>query len=218
MDPAVLFEDFCRSIVRTRDLGIEERRSEWTNAVKNSLSRLGRRNGFTPFLNDDRRKSGAYLWDVAWCVEDRVRPRKPPAGAGITGLRFPRRPYRRLVLTGQVEWGKPGQRARTQVYRQNMEEVFRDFYKLMDAKSQFKVMVYTSWRYPRQGGPTGEFLRGFEHILADYNNHIAGETYLFIEFHDSGRTIYGYQCRVPRRGPRQFHLRSVGHHGYPGTW
>ena len=218
MDLGALFGEFCRSIVRNRQLGLDERHGEWTSAIKSSLSRLGKRRGHATFLNDDRRKSGSYLWDVAWCVEDRVRQTTPPRGAGIEGLRFPSQPYRRLVLSAQVEWGRPGQRPGTQVFRQNLEEVFRDFYKLLDAKSELKVMVYTSWQYPGQGGPTGLFVRGFEHILADYANHVSGEKYLFIEFHDIGRTIYGYQCAVPRRGPRQLVLRSVGHHGYPGTW
>jgi len=218
MDLTVLFEEFCRSIVRARGLGLDERHGDWTDAVKNSWQRLGRRHGYSPFLNDNRRKSGSFLWDVAWCVEDRVRPKSPPCGAGIPGLKFPSRPYRRLALVTQVEWGRQGQRPRTQVFRQNLEEVFRDFYKLLDAKSQTKVMVYTSWRYPKQGGPTGLFVQGFERLLADYACHLPGEQYLFIEFHDSGRTIYGYQCRIPKRGPRHFTLRSVGHHGYPGTW
>ncbi len=218
MDLTVLFEEFCRSIVRARGLHIDERHGEWTSAVKNSLARIGKRHNYAPFLNDDRRKSGAYLWDVAWCIEDKVRRGAQPMGAGIPGLTFPAKPYRRLVLSAQVEWGRPGQRPRTAVYRQNLEEVFRDFYKLLDAKSQLKVMVFTSWKYPNQGGPTGDFVRGFEKLLSDYSNHLAGEGYLFIEFHDAGRTIYGYQCKIPRRGPRHFNLRSVGHRGYPGTW
>lgn len=217
-DLTVLFEEFCRSIVRARGLDLEERHGEWTDAVKKSWERLGRRHGFSPFLNDNRRKSGSYLWDVAWCVEDRIRAKSPPMGAGIPGLTFPKRPYRSLDLVAQVEWGRPGQRPRTQVFRQNLQEVFRDFYKLLDAKAETKVMVYTSWRYPQQGGPTGLFVEGFERLMADYRNHTAGERYLFIEFHDSGRTIYGYQCCIPKRGPRHFVLRSLGHHGYPGTW
>ncbi len=218
MDLKVLFQEFCRSIVRNRHLELAERHGDWTGAVKATLARLGKRHGHAPFLNDDRRKSGSYLWDVAWCVEDRIRPSIPPRGAGIEGLRFPVRPYRRLVAAAQVEWGRPGQRPDTQVYRQNLEEVFRDFYKLLDAKCELKVMVYSSWRYPKQGGGTGLFVQGFEHLLADYTNHQAGEKYLFVEFHDTVRTIHGYQCTVPRRGPRHLVLRSVGHHGYPGTW
>ena len=197
---------------------LDERHGDWTEAVKKSWERLGKRHGFAPFLNDNRRKSGSYLWDVAWCVEDRVRPRTPPAGAGIPGLEFPKRPYRRLGLVTQVEWGRQGQRPRTQVFRRNMEEVFRDFYKLLDAKAQAKVMVYTSWQYPQQGGPDGLFVQGFERLLADYRNHTAGEQYLFIEFNDRGRTIPGFQCNIPRRGPRHFDLRAVGQRGYPRTW
>ncbi len=218
MDFKVLFQEFCRSIVRNRHLELAERHGDWTSAVKASLGRLGKRHGYAAFLNDDRRKSGSYLWDVAWCVEDRVRPSNPPRGAGIEGLRFPVRPYRKLALSAQVEWGRPGQRPGTQVFRQNLEEVFRDFYKLLDAKSQFKVMVYTSWRYPQQGGATGLFVQGFERLLADYQNHTAGEKYLFLEFSDNARTIYGYQCAVPRRGRRDLILRAVGQHGYPATW
>lgn len=218
MDLTVLFEEFCRSIVRAKGLDLDERKGNWTSAVKKSFERLGERHGFAPFLNDNRRKSGSYLWDVAWCVEDRVRPRTPPSGAGIPGLTFPKKPYRRLALAAQVEWGRPGQRARTAVYRRNLEEVFRDFYKLLDAKSQTKVMIYSSWQFPNQGGPTGDFVRGFERLLSDYTNHIAAEQYLFIEFNDTGRTVHGYQCKIPRRGPRHFNLRSVGHHGYPRTW
>jgi len=212
----LIFEEFCAHLVRTRTLPIAERHSEWTHAVKRSIGRLGERRGFTVLTTDDRRKSGSYLWDVAWARED--APSRVPTGAGIPGLHFPRSPYRQLVLSAQVEWGKPGQRGRTQMYRMNLEEVFRDFYKLLDAKSEVKVMVFTSWLYPGQGGPTGEAVKGLQQILADYRAHLPGERYLFIEFFDVGRQILGYRCQVPRRGPKNLQIVAVGHHGYPSTW
>ena len=58
------------------------------------------------------------------------------------------------------------------MFRQNLEEVFRDFYKLMDARSQTKVMVYTTWLFTDQGGLDGMFLQGFRQILLDYEGHL----------------------------------------------
>ncbi len=212
----LIFEEFCTHFVRSRGLSIAERHSEWTHAVKQSLVRLGERRGLATVATDDRRKSGAHLWDVAWCQEDPKTSR--PTGAGIVGVQFPRSPYRQLILAGQVEWGKPGQTRRTQMYRLNLEEVFRDFYKLLDSKCQAKVMVFTSWLHPGQGGPTGEAIRGLERILSDYQNHLPGERYLFIEFFDVGRQILGYRCQIPKRGPKTFQILAIGQHSYPGTW
>ncbi|HCP47401.1 MAG TPA: hypothetical protein DIU15_15270 [Deltaproteobacteria bacterium] len=218
MDLKLLFDEFAASMVRERTLMTDERLSAWTAAVKSRLVRLGKRRGYSPFATDDRRKSAAYLWDVAWCIEDKRRRGQPASGAGIEGLAFPEAPYRKLVLTAEVEWGRQGQRPHTQVFRQNLEEVFRDFYKLMDARSGSKVMVYTTWLYPEQAGLSGLFLRGFRQILLDYDSHLPGDRYLFIEFDDRKRMLSGYLTEVPRRGPRPFRIRCVGSVPYPRRW
>ena len=217
MDLKLLFDEFAASMVRERGVSTEERLSDWTSAVKSRLLRLAKRRGYQAFANDDRRKSGAYLWDVAWCVEDKPR-RGPPQGAGIAGLTFPHAPYRRLVLTAEVEWGRRGRRTGTQVFRQNMEEVFRDFYKVMDARSGTKVMVYTTWLYPDQGGLDGLFLEGFRRILLDYEGHLPGDQFLFIEFNDLSREVRGFSTEVPRRGPRPFRMKELGIGKYPKKW
>jgi hypothetical protein len=218
VDLKLLFDEFAASMVRERALLTDERLSDWTAAVKTRLIRLGKRRGYSPFATDDRRKSAAYLWDVAWCIEDKKRRGHSASGAGIEGLSFPSAPYRRLVLTGEVEWGRQGQRPHTQVFRQNLEEVFRDFYKLMDARSANKVMVYTSWLYPEQAGLQGLFLSGFRSILLDYEGHLPGDKYLFLEFDDKSRTLNGYLTEVPKRGPRPFRMRAVGSVSYPRRW
>jgi len=218
LDLKLLFDEFAASMVRARELDTGERLSDWTSAVKSRLVRLGARRKYQPFATDDRRKSGAYLWDVAWCVEDKVKRGQPPTGGGIPGLQFPHAPYRRLVLTAEVEWGRQGQRSGTQVFRQNLEEVFRDFYKLMDARSQTKVMVYTTWLFNDQGGLDGLFLKGFRQILLDYESHLPQDSYLFIEFDDRTRMLNGYSTEVPRRGPRPFRLKHLGSVPYPRRW
>ena len=108
MDLKLLFDEFAASIVRERTLQTDERLSSWSNAVKSRLVRLGKRRGYSTFATDDRRKSAAYLWDVAWCVEESVKRGQPPTGAGIDGLKFPVGSYRKLVLTAEVEWGRQG--------------------------------------------------------------------------------------------------------------
>ena len=218
MDLKLLFDEFAASMVRARELDTSERLSDWTAAVKTRFVRLGKRRKYVPFATDDRRKSGAYLWDVAWCVEDKVKRGQPPSGAGIDGLKFPHAPYRKLVLTLECEWGRQGQRPGTQVFRQNLEEVFRDFYKLMDARCQTKVMVYTTWLFPDQGGTDGLFLRGFRQILLDYESHLPSDQYMFIEFDDRSRCIRGYKTEVPRRGPRPFRVKELGSVPYPRRW
>ncbi len=218
MDLKLLFDEFAASMVRERALDTSERLSDWSAAVKSRLVRLGKRRGYSPFVTDDRRKSGSYLWDVAWCVEEKRKRGQPPSGAGVPGLTFPSAPYRRLVLTAQVEWGRQGQRPGTQVYRQNLEEVFRDFYKVLDARSQTKVMVYTGWAFPEQCGADGWFLKGFRQILLDYEAHTPGDQYLFIEFDDIAREVRGYSTDVPRRGPKAFRVRTLGEASYPRRW
>ncbi len=218
MDLKLLFDEFAASMVRERSLDTSERLSDWSHAVKSRLVKLGKRRGYAPFVTDDRRKSGSYLWDVAWCVEDKRKRGQPPTGAGVPDLEFPAAPYRRLVLTAEVEWGRQGQRAGTQVYRQNLEEVFRDFYKVLDARSQAKVMAYTGWSFPDQCGLEGWFLHGFRQILLDYESHTPGDQYLFIEFDDVERMLRGYCTDVPRRGPKAFRMRMLGEVPYPRRW
>jgi hypothetical protein len=218
VDLKLLFDEFAASMVRERNVTTEERLSDWSSAVKSRLMRLARRRGYKSFANDDRRKSGAYLWDVAWCIEDKVPRRATPKGAGIDGLTFPHAPYRKLVLTAEVEWGRRGLRRGTQVFRQNMEEVFRDFYKVMDARSQTKVMVYSTWLYPDQGAIDGLFLQGFRQILLDYQGHVPSDQYLFMEFNDRDKELRGFATEVPRRGPRPFRIKELGKVKYPRRW
>jgi hypothetical protein len=218
VDIQLLYDEFAASMLRERNLSTVERLSDWSAAVKSRLLRLGTRRGYATFATDDRRKSGAYLWDVAWCIEDKPQRGAPASGAGIDGLRFPHAPYRRLVLAAEVEWGRQGQRIHTDVFRKNMEEVFRDFYKVMDARCSAKVMVYTSWLYPEQSGEEGLFLKGFKQILLDYQAHLPGDQYMFIEFDDSKQRLSGYTTEVPRRGPQTFRMRALGSHPYPAKW
>ena len=219
MDLKLLFDEFAASMVRERSLTTAERLSDWSAAVKSRFVRLGQRRGYIPFATDDRRKSAAYLWDVAWTVEDKLKRGTPPSGANLgVGLKFPAAPYRRLVLTMECEWGRQGQRPHTQVFRQNLEEVFRDFYKLMDSRSETKVMIYTTWMYPDQSGEEGLFLRGFRQILLDYTAHSPSDNYLLIEFDDAARKIRGYTTAVPKRGPRTFRMRQLGEVNYPRRW
>jgi hypothetical protein len=218
MDLQLLWDEFSSSMVRERSIDTAERLSDWSAAVKKRLVHLGKRRGYTPIANDDKRKSAAYLWDVSWCVEDKRKRGAPPTGAGVPHLDFPLVPYRKLVLTAEVEWGRQGQRAGTAVYRRNLEEVFRDFYKVLDARSTTKVMVYSSWHYPGQAGLDGWFLDGFRQILLDYQSHRPGDQYLFIEFDDAARELRGYTTDVPSRGPRSFKIRELGVEPYPRRW
>ena len=218
MDLKLLYDEFAASMVRERNLTTVERLSDWSAACKTRFVRLGKRRGYVPFANDDRRKSAAYLWDVAWTVEDKRKRGEPPTGAGIEGLSFPVAAYRKLMLTLQVEWGRQGQRPNTQVFRQNLEEVFRDFYKLMDARSETKVMIYTSWMYPGQAGLDGLFIKGYRQILLDYRGHQPGDNYLLVEFDDRARQLSGYCTSVPKRGPRSFRFRELGSSPYPRRW
>ncbi len=219
MDLKLLFDEFAASMVRERNLDTSERLSDWSAAVKVRFERLGKRRGYVPFATDDRRKSAAYLWDLAWTVEDKVKRGQPPSGAGLdVGLKFPAAPYRRLVLTLEVEWGRQGQRPHTQVFRQNLEEVFRDFYKLMDSRSSTKVMVYTTWLYPDQAGLDGLFVRGFRQLLLDYESHLPQDEYLLVEFDDRDKMLRGYTTSVPKRGPRTFRMRQLGERPYPRKW
>ena len=201
VDLKLLFDEFAASMVRERSLTTAERLSDWSAAVKARFVRLGKKRSYTPFATDDRLKRG-----------------QAPSGAGIKGLKFPVAPYRRLILTMEVEWGRQGQRPHTQVFRQNLEEVFRDFYKLMDARSSTKVMVYTTWQYPGQSGLEGLFLQGFRRILLDYDGHLPGDSYLFVEFDDRAALLRGYMTSVPKRGPRSFKVRELGAVSYPRGW
>lgn len=218
MEPRLLFQEFTASLHRVPDLPLAERLSSWTHAAKESLVRVGKRRGYRPFVTDDRRKSGAFLWDVAWCVEDDRVANRPAWGAGVEGIRFPLVPYRELVLVAEVEWGRPGERRRSLAWSRNLEEVFRDFYKLLDARAQHKVMVYTTWSFSGQGGEEGAFVKGFAEILKAYRGHAPGDRYLFVELNDSERMMRGWSTRIPLRGRPGFGISAVGERPYPASW
>jgi hypothetical protein len=218
LDLALLFQEFAASMVRAKDLDTAERLSPWSHAVKERLGRLGKKRGFAPYLTDDWRKSGSFLWDVAWAVEDKVKPGHKPWGAGVAGLQFPNVPYRRLALVAEVEWGRRGQRKDTRNFEKNLEEVFRDFYKLLDARCPARVMVYTSWLYPDQSGPEGLFVRGIREILLGYEAHDPEDGWLLVEFDDVARRLCGYTTQVPSRGPRSFQFRALPEWKYPTRW
>jgi hypothetical protein len=85
-----------------------------------------------------------------------------------------------ILLAAEIEWGRKG-------------EVLVDFQKLLCIKAPLKVMVYCD----RSG--RGSFVKDFEEYLREFDHHVAGEHYLFIEM-APGPSDRAYLYKVPSDG------------------
>ncbi len=215
--PAQQFDDLIQRWVAGRSrLPIGSRSTEWRIEAQKAFAGIARHAGLVPILADPRRKTGAMLWDAAACAETDAPPKGLP---DVPPLAFPRRAYTALVAVMQAEWGVPGKRRGTRVWKQNMEEVLRDSYKLLDARCRHRFLLYSTWSHPDQAGADGRMLQALSAVLGAYASHQSGDTWLFVELDDEQRLIRGYGWMVPKRGGiRQYQPRLLGQRAYPARW
>lgn len=95
-------------------------------------------------------------------------PGKPESAAGEFLVDFVWWRARQVaVLVVESEWN------------QSTKEILKDFDKIAPIKSPFKLMLYSS---KVRGDHSAELKREFEAYLSAYQQHIKGETYVFVEF------------------------------------
>ena len=61
----------------------------------------------------------------------------------------------------------------------NPDDILGDFDKIAVIKAPFKLMIYST--YPK-GSTSSSLKERFEEDLSNYQQHIKGETYIFLEF------------------------------------
>jgi len=68
--------------------------------------------------------------------------------------------------------------------RHRVNEILKDFEKLLAVKSAFKLLIFSS---QKRGFTNEEIRRKLENDLNCYGHHLRGETYIFIDYNeDSG--------------------------------
>jgi hypothetical protein len=100
------------------------------------------------------------------------------------------KPGNAAVLGVESEWGNP----RIRDCQQRANCVAEDFEKLLQFKAPMKLMIFQA--------DNVEMRRAIHKILLDYlqafRQHVAGETYVFIEF-SAGKCL-SYTCEIKRDG------------------
>lgn len=152
-----------------RQLNSLERNTEWTQGVKQALAEMGRTRGFKLFPDSENKRS-EFMLDEVWWKDDE-------SGAGA-------------VLGIESEWGNPRDR--------NCESragcVADDFEKLLQFKAPMKLLVFTADNAQMRNAIHAIL----ERYLQRFRQHVAGETYVFVEFSE-GR-CFSYTCEIQRDG------------------
>lgn len=152
------------------------RLAQWTKAVKNVLIEMGENQNFEVYPNPHVNK-GELLLDVAWYDSD---------GDKVPYV------YRKMILGAESEWGSEISK------KGNIGEILDDFYKLLDFKCEYKVMIYTTYSWDDRY--ILELRNELIKTLENYENHVIGEKYIFIEFQDREKAIYSFTINIPKNG------------------
>jgi len=87
--------------------------------------------------------------------------------------------------------------------RHRVNEIQKDFEKLLTVKSAFKVMVFSS----QKTDLTNEIvLRKIQESLVGYGHHLLGETYIFIDYNEHSGvngSFIAYTWQPTSNGPHE---------------
>lgn len=156
-------------------------KSAQTSSIKHALEKLGKSLGFTVFSTDRKHQHDNHEWllDLSWWE-----------------------PGRGTVLACECEWGNAG-------------EIVHDFEKLLAIKAPLKLMIFCS----RRAGAEREdvllrtdidaILQAVGTALLDFNQHVAGETYVLLEHVESNSTFRAYEFRAPKDGKLEISIHKL---------
>jgi hypothetical protein len=102
-----------------------------------------------------------------------------------------------LLLACESEWGDCG-------------SVWEDFEKLMHVKASLKLMIFCTGDHEKD---FSKIRKGIESkYMAEFTQHLEGETYILLEFTARPQGVHGYEFIVP---PTQGRLDAVRFHEFP---
>jgi hypothetical protein len=124
-------------------------------------------------------------------VESRRTEKKPDCHEWLYDVVWlPQPPHTAIELAAESEWGNPG-------------SVQDDFQKLLCMKAPVKVLLFA---YKKGSKDSSAIWDGLRDYMNDYPHHLAGETYIFMEFHaDSCRFVIE---RIEKMGSQTFDLKT----------
>ncbi len=141
-------------------------------SIKHALEKLGIPRGYRVYFTPLRRPriEREWLLGLAWWE-----------------------PGRGTVLAAECQWG-------------DAADILHDFERLMAVKSPLKLLIFAS----RRAGAEREdvlmrtdidaVLQVLGTALADFSQHVEGETYVLLEHVESNSTFHAYEFRVPKDG------------------
>ncbi len=141
-------------------------------SIKHALEKLGIPRGYRVYFTPLRRPriEREWLLGLAWWE-----------------------PGRGTVLAAECQWGNAG-------------DIAQDFERLMAVKSPLKLLIFASRRAgaEREDVQLRTDIDAVLHVLgaslADFSQHIEGETYVLLEHVESNSCFHAYEFRVPKDG------------------
>jgi hypothetical protein len=130
-----------------------DRRTDWTPWVKANIHDLIDRADYVVSPEDSKSTKGEFL-TLDTCIEER---------------RYPKR----ILLIAESELDDR---------RFRLQEIIKDFEKLLPLKSSFKLLVFSS---QREGVKNEVILTEIKRGLDGYGHHLLGETYIFIDYNEN---------------------------------
>lgn len=149
---------------------------ERTTAINELLHKLGKERGCELYYKNLPDHS-EFLLDFVW--------REKANGKQRTALGL------------ESEWGNP-QHHLSGNFDKIAAEVEADFSKLLSYKAPLKAMVYTSEANAELQGKVQQRVGA---LIAEFNQHVAGEVYLLIDFRPGGRCS-GCKYTINKSGPQ----------------
>jgi len=158
IDPSSLLSQLVAGVDQRTKLPYQEGENKtWTRAVKETLKYIGERPplNFTSLFTDKEKEEREFLLDFVW---------------------WDSREGQGAALAAECEWRFPP-RVSPNDYKLLVAE---DFDKLLVFKSPVKLMIFGS--EPEHKDMQDSILDELRGYLRRYKDHIAGETYLFLDF------------------------------------
>jgi len=186
-EPTDLLRMLVGELDKFETINPSARSRDWTLALQSALKRLAEKSqrGIEHLCarTTEEKGTGEFLLDAVWW--QRTKP------GSIENIAL-------AVESEFAGWAKNRGEVAT--------EVAQDFYKLLVVKSPLKLMVFCSWY--AEGDTDLSIMRDtiwsrLRQCIAEYNHHIEGETYLFLD------TAVMHQRRawtftIPRSGSISF--------------
>jgi hypothetical protein len=159
----------CRASEIAEERDPQHSNTAWTYAIKHALAEMAKERGFKQLFSHSDGKLSEFMLDAVWFSDK-------SGNAAVLGV--------------ESEWGNP----RVRDCQQRANCVAEDFEKLLQFKAPMKLMIFQA--------DNVEMRKAIHKILLDYlqafRQHVAGETYVFIEF-SAGKCL-SYTCEIQKDG------------------